>query len=369
MHPPIPVLCDRCRAEGFGGAEPFADLGDLLEFEPVPRRPRADGWTPELQRAFIAALAVTGSDRQAARAVGKAQFGVDQLKKARGNEGFMAAHAKAMAMAADDRSRRLAAGLHAVTEQAAFWRPPDPAWSKASTRQIPPAPEPVPPAQELDDDALLAAAGPKLEVLDGFFRHYLQRLEMEREARLGGRIVEADFYVRQVTFMEVMLDLLSGDGWAWLDRQRFEGDEGHRLLPIEIAETPLSRLLDETRRACWAESGEPERPPLPPPEQLADHGRYKSGLQDPIRGGPDWREQELAIKARHEEAARVQIQWEEKARREAAEWRARVEAEEDPPRAGDEQARHAPGMAADVRGTPAPAPDHSKDGGGGGAAA
>ena len=68
MHPPIPVICDRCRAEGFGNAEEFADFGDLLDFEPVPRRPRADGWTPEVQRAFIAALAVTGSDRQAARA-------------------------------------------------------------------------------------------------------------------------------------------------------------------------------------------------------------------------------------------------------------------------------------------------------------
>ena len=135
MHPPIPVVCDRCRAEGFGGAEPFADLGGLLEFEPVPRRPRADGWTPELQRAFIAALAVTGSDRQAAHAVGKAQFGVEQLKKAKDNEGFLAAHAKAMAMAADDKSRRLAAGLHTVTAQAALWRPPDPAWSKAASRQ------------------------------------------------------------------------------------------------------------------------------------------------------------------------------------------------------------------------------------------
>jgi pyruvate dehydrogenase E1 component len=36
-----------------------------------------------------------------------------------------------------------------------------------------------------------------------------------------------------------------------------------------------------------------------------------------------------------------------------------------PPRDGDEQARHAPGMAADVRGTPSPAHDHAKHGGGG----
>ncbi|MEA3036500.1 MAG: rRNA synthase [Sphingomonadales bacterium] len=36
-----------------------------------------------------------------------------------------------------------------------------------------------------------------------------------------------------------------------------------------------------------------------------------------------------------------------------------------PPRNGDEQARHAPGMAADVRGTSAPAHDRTKRGGGG----
>jgi hypothetical protein len=324
---PVPVICDRCRAEGLGGAVPFLDLGDLLEFEPVPRRPRANGWTPEVQRHFIAALAVTGSDRQAAHAVGKAQFGVDQLKKAKGNEGFLAAHARALAMAADDKSRRLAAGLHAVTAPAALWRPPEPAWSKAESRQILPgtgrgtarsvvegAPSPDE-LDDLDDDARLAAAGPKLKALDAFHRHYLQRLDMEREARLAGRIVEADFYVRQITYMEVMLDLLSGDGWRWLDRQRFQGKDHHRFIPIDPAETWFSRILDETRRDYWAESGEPERPPLPPPEQLVDHGRFKTGASDCVHGGPDWREQERAMEERHKEAAREQVRWEAEARR------------------------------------------------------
>ena len=38
---PFPVLCDRCRAEGLAGEAVFAGLaglGDLLDFEPVPRR-------------------------------------------------------------------------------------------------------------------------------------------------------------------------------------------------------------------------------------------------------------------------------------------------------------------------------------------
>jgi hypothetical protein len=53
------------------GDEAISAIPDLLNFDPVPRRARADGWTAEHQRAFIAALAVTGSARQAARAIGK----------------------------------------------------------------------------------------------------------------------------------------------------------------------------------------------------------------------------------------------------------------------------------------------------------
>ncbi len=136
MPEPIPVICDRCRAEGFTDSEGFADFGDLLEFEPVPRRRRAGGWTPDVQRAFIATLAVTGSDSQAARAVGKAPFGVDQLKKAKGNAGFLAARERALALAAEDQDRRLAAGS----------APPSaaPGPLRRSRSGIPPRPRPMP---------------------------------------------------------------------------------------------------------------------------------------------------------------------------------------------------------------------------------
>jgi len=61
----IPVICDRCRAEGHAGEDPFAAIADLLEFEPVKRRAHVNNWTAEHQRALIAALATTGSPRQA----------------------------------------------------------------------------------------------------------------------------------------------------------------------------------------------------------------------------------------------------------------------------------------------------------------
>lgn len=73
----IPVICDRCRSTGFSGDGDFSHLGDLLDFTAVPRKTqRADGWTPERQRAFIAALSTTGSKRRAAQAIGMAAYGV-----------------------------------------------------------------------------------------------------------------------------------------------------------------------------------------------------------------------------------------------------------------------------------------------------
>lgn len=51
-----------------------ADRPPLPEFTPVPRKPRHDGWTPERQKAFIEALADTGSVSRAA-AMGMALTG------------------------------------------------------------------------------------------------------------------------------------------------------------------------------------------------------------------------------------------------------------------------------------------------------
>lgn len=332
MPSPIPVICDRCRAEGFGDAEGFADFGDLLDFEPVPRRPRADGWTPEVQRAFIAALAVTGSDRQAARAVGKAQYGVEQLKKAKGNEGFMAAHARALAFAADDRNRRLAAGVHTVTAPAAHWRPPDPAWAHAASRGHRPLARPPAPAEETVTDEQ------KLAWLDELVRKYLLKVRHEREARLAGKIVEADFYVRQLTYIELSLDLAGTDGFDALRNFR-DGD--HHIL--EIAETPFSRILGEARRAAWAERGAPPRPEHPPRRYLADQGPFSTEPLESLRGGPpeDREAQQAAFEERHRRDAQAQLAWEAEACR-GEEQESSPDEEGDPAERGEETAPNAP---------------------------
>jgi hypothetical protein len=64
---------------------------DAFAFVPVVTRPRADGWTPERQRQFIAALAVLGTVEHAARSVGMSVTGAYQLRRRPDAASFAAA--------------------------------------------------------------------------------------------------------------------------------------------------------------------------------------------------------------------------------------------------------------------------------------
>jgi hypothetical protein len=304
MPDAIPVICDRCRAGGVAGAEGFTDVGDLLDFEPVPRRPRADGWTAELQRAFIAALAVTGSVRRAARAVGKAAFGAEQLRKAKGAEGFDAAWDKAMALAAEKGRHRLAAGLGALAREDAADRPPAPA------AEIAP---PDPRFAGIPQDMLA-----ELELTGEIIAKYLLKLQAERRCRLEGRIAEADFYLRQITVLEVALDTVSGQGMALLRDIRLGG---HDLL--RLAETEMSRRLDEARRAHWQACGDPPRPEYPPRHLLVEHDGFAT---EPLPVAhvlmPGHEERHLRQEERFARDAADQIVWEARARQDFEDRRA-----------------------------------------------
>lgn len=91
MQNRTPVFCSRCRAEGFRGEGDFDHLPDLAHFTPVPRKYRHDGWTPERQRAFIAALAETGSVSHAAKALNMSAEGAYYLRRQPGADEFRAA--------------------------------------------------------------------------------------------------------------------------------------------------------------------------------------------------------------------------------------------------------------------------------------
>jgi len=95
MSPPIPVLCDRCRAEGLAGDEGFGEIRDLLAFTPVPRR--------------------------AARTTGRHCNGAEQLRRARGSASFAAAWDAAIELYRERELLRMKddlAGLAAEQEQA-----------------------------------------------------------------------------------------------------------------------------------------------------------------------------------------------------------------------------------------------------------
>ncbi len=58
-----------------------AAIAALLDFDPVPVRRRRDGWTPERQRRYVAALFETGHGGKAARAVGMTEQGAAKLRR------------------------------------------------------------------------------------------------------------------------------------------------------------------------------------------------------------------------------------------------------------------------------------------------
>ena len=58
------------------------------DWVPVLRRPRSDGWTPQRQRDFIAALADDGRVEYAARAVGMSVNSCYRLRRSPGGENF-----------------------------------------------------------------------------------------------------------------------------------------------------------------------------------------------------------------------------------------------------------------------------------------
>jgi nucleotide-binding universal stress UspA family protein len=299
----IPVICDRCRATGVAGSGDFTHLGDLLEFDPVPRKKqRVDGWTPDRQRAFIAALSATGSSRRAAHAIGMAPFGADRLREADGSDSFRAAWDRALAIAAQAGAIRLSTGVADVVARNAHLGP-------ATPSRLSPEPEP-----EADEEA-------KRELIENVLRKHALKVGQERDARLAGQVVAADFYLRQITWFEVAMDLISGHGAAFRYLHEFRCGE-HYL--TEIAETPMSRLLDSHRREQWAAEGEPERPEHPPRRYLVDRGAYSLEPLEFTHGGDLSREEQLRrFEEAHTAEAKAQVLWEHAASIEAAQWRKR----------------------------------------------
>jgi len=288
------------------------EIAALLDFEPVVhRQPRADGWTAERQRGFIAGLAETGCQEDAAHRVGMTARGAYSLRKQIGAEGFKAAWAAAVAL----HKKRLA---RKEEEALAFAR------AGLSPTEADFAAALGIPVVEVDD------------LLAGILDRYRKKLQQERQCRLAGRIVEADFYVRQLTFIEIGLDL-AGNAHALYD---FFG--GNELDVFRTAGTPMAVLLDRLRRDYWREKGEPDRMP---PALLGKHDgtraqAHRSGhYYDPEEDGSwdEWQARTARLEAIQAEA---QALWEERAKADAEAWAERLRrADEGAGTVGTEDAR------------------------------
>ena len=175
---------------------PDPEIQALLTFAPVPRKyKRANAWTPALQRRFIAELARTGSPAKACEAVGKDRFGVEKVYKAQGAESFREAWDAAIALFEERDAERQVADR----QQWVGVRPPggiDKRMDAMGRRQ--PGPEAVDDADDMDAET-------KMAMVEDLTRRFMAKVQQEREARLAGQIVAADFYLRQVTAIEVAL--------------------------------------------------------------------------------------------------------------------------------------------------------------------
>jgi hypothetical protein len=76
-----------------------ADPASPIYFTPVATRPRRDGWTPERQRRYVAALALTGRVDRAAAIVGLSQQSAGRLRLRSDGQGFGLACCAALILA------------------------------------------------------------------------------------------------------------------------------------------------------------------------------------------------------------------------------------------------------------------------------
>jgi len=110
------------------------DIAPLLEFEPVPRsHAKANGWTADMQRMFIAWLAHYGSPTRACDELGKARSGIDKVYKSPDAEEFRASWDAAVALF----EKRRIAQLGARHAGAGGLRAPTPSRGRASAPDTP----------------------------------------------------------------------------------------------------------------------------------------------------------------------------------------------------------------------------------------
>lgn len=325
-----------------------ADLA-LPDFSPVPRIcKRNDGWTPRRQRDFIEALARTGSVTSAARAVNMAHASAYALRQHPEAESFRVAWDAALALGvqrlADIAMERAIEGVAVPV----FWRgeqvgerreysnwllmcllrhhaPDRYATFGLGAHAVPrkirdsEAAEHCPvckarAAAEAQAAADAPGEGARQAEMNGqLLALYATKVESERRCRVAGEVIAADFYLRQLTHLEVMLDG-AGIGGELMDRWTTRPAQWGGLMAIDVSE--ISAFLARTREAFWAHIGAPVRPTLRVDAKQNEMEGFVRGPTSDVR--------EAAQRAAQARIALAQAEWEAAANEETwAAWRER----------------------------------------------
>lgn len=311
----------------------------VLDFTPVPRKYRHDGWTPERQRAFIEALAETGSVKAAAKRINMSPEGAYYLRRQPGAESLCAAWQAAIDhgvqnlvdVAIDRALEGVPVPVFWKGEQVgekrrynnrllmfilkhhmpAKYGNPLGAVTRSPETLAREAAENCPVCKQRAEEE--ADRDPEAETeqwLAEVSRNYAAKVRYERQQRRCGNFVAADFTIRQLTHIELILDC-GGKGLELIDLWTKETDESGRDT-VEINASPMSAQLEAIRNAVWEERGD-LRPPLHLDRRLAS--------QTP-RNGPTWNERSKAMEAARRQMAEAQAMWEAAASEEGwAEWK------------------------------------------------
>jgi len=311
------------------------------DFTPVPRKYRYDGFTPERQRAFIAALAETGSVTAAAKRINMTTVCCYQARMAPDAESFRAAWQAALAhgvqrltdIAIDRAIEGVAVPVFHKGEQVGErrWyndrllmfmlkhhladryganlprgtRHPDTIAREAA--------ENCPVCKQRAEEEAADPTAEEQRWLDDILDRYQAKIRAERHYRLTGQVIAADFTVRQLTHIELILDI-GGRTQQMIEQWTNEPSKWGNGLQQAIHASPASRVLDKRRRAAWKQAGEPTRPRLRLDRTLP--GTH-------FTGSPNLHEREKARRACEARIAAAQREWEAAAREDTwEEWKA-----------------------------------------------
>ena len=294
------------------------DLPPALQFTPVPRkRLRSNGLNPMRQRAFIAYLSVNGSVEMSATAVGASANSFYQLKKAEGAESFAAVWDSAIEMGA----RRVLDTLmdHAIhgtpekllkdgevilerrkyNSRAMMWivqqRFPELYGGNLnlSGRPASSLPHGIQKLKEewrkeweeeaaqkaAERDAAFAAAHNNHEAtMARLCQKYQAKIREEYFFRAEGNAIAADFALRQLTHIEVVMDIggvsmelirehfhTAPHGGPWsTEASRALEDARHEAWEKASAEAMRQRAREEAEEAIGPHITDPARPAIEP---------------------------------------------------------------------------------------------------------